>query len=119
MLSKSEEALMEIIWQGENPFFKDIVAAYPPPPPAATTIATLLKRMHEKGVIGYKTMGNSRQYFATISKNEYFKEHVGGLIEKFFGNSALQFASFFTHHTPLSQEELSELKLLIEQQIKK
>jgi predicted transcriptional regulator len=119
MLSKSEEALMEIIWQGEALFFKDIVAAYPPPPPAATTVATLLKRMHEKGVIGYKTMGNSRQYFATIAKNDYFKAHVGGLIEKFFGNSALQFASFFTRHTPLSQQELEELKQIIDQEIKK
>jgi predicted transcriptional regulator len=44
-------------------FMKDILEEYAEPKPAATTIATLLKRMQNKDLIGYKTYGNSREYF--------------------------------------------------------
>jgi hypothetical protein len=38
-LTKSEEQLMEIIWQQEKVFMKDILNEYPDPKPAGTTIA--------------------------------------------------------------------------------
>jgi BlaI family transcriptional regulator, penicillinase repressor len=60
-LSKAEEQLMELIWQQEKIFLKDLVEAHPDPKPASTTVATLLKRMQDKGFVGYELFGNSRQ----------------------------------------------------------
>ncbi|MCU0341673.1 MAG: BlaI/MecI/CopY family transcriptional regulator [Spirosomaceae bacterium] len=117
-LSKAEEQLMEYLWQQGTIFMKDLIEAHPDPKPAATTVATLLKRMQDKGFVGYETFGNSRQYRPLISKEEYFAKHVKGIIQNFFGNSAAQFASFFTTATDLSQAELEDLKSIIEQQIK-
>ncbi|GAB6008607.1 BlaI/MecI/CopY family transcriptional regulator [Dysgonomonas reticulitermitis] len=118
-LSKSEEQLMEIIWKGENIFMKEIIDNYPEPKPAATTVATLLKRMQDKGFVGYKLYGNSRQYHPLIKKEEYFSKHVNGIIKDFFGDSALQFASFFAKTSNLSAEELEDLKKIVDQEIKK
>ncbi|MDR1707346.1 MAG: BlaI/MecI/CopY family transcriptional regulator [Dysgonomonas sp.] len=118
-LSKSEEQLMEIIWKGENIFMKEIIDNYPEPKPASTTIATLLKRMQDKGFVGYKLFGNSRQYHPLIKKEEYFSKHVNGIIKDFFGDSALQFASFFAKTSNLSAEELEDLKKIVDQEIKK
>lgn len=118
-LSKSEEQLMEIIWKGENVFMKEIIDNYPEPKPASTTIATLLKRMQDKGFVGYKLFGNSRQYYPLIKKEEYFSKHVNGIIKDFFGDSALQFASFFAKTSNLSAEELEDLKKIVDQEIKK
>ncbi|MBX2841280.1 MAG: BlaI/MecI/CopY family transcriptional regulator, partial [Flammeovirgaceae bacterium] len=39
-LSKSEEQLMEIIWERKMAFMKEIIESYPEPKPANTTIAT-------------------------------------------------------------------------------
>lgn len=117
-LSKSEEQLMEYIWQHEEIFMKDLLEMLPEPKPAQTTIATLLKRMQEKGFVGYKTFGNSRQYYPIIKKDDYFSKHVNSIIQNFFGNSALQFASFFTANTNLSATELEDLKQMIDEQIK-
>lgn len=116
-LSKTEEQLMEYIWQHETIFMKDLIEAQPDPKPAATTIATLLKRMQDKGFVGYKVFGNSRQYFALIKKEDYFSKQVKGMIENFFGNSALQFASFFTTTTNLTNSELEDLRKIIDEQI--
>lgn len=118
-LSPTEETLMQYLWSAEKAFMKDLLEAYPDPKPAATTIATLLKRMIEKGFVGYKEYGNSREYYPLISKTDYFSNHVNGLIKNFFNNSAAQFASFFTTETQLSGKELDELKEIIEREIQK
>ena len=110
---------MELIWQQEKVFMKDIIELYPDPKPASTTIATLLKRMQDKGFVGYELFGNSRQYFPMIKKENYFSTHVKEMVKNYFGNSPLQFASFFTTNTNLSTKDLEELKQLIDQQIKK
>lgn len=117
-LTVAEKDLMEIIWQKKAAFMKDIIEEYPEPKPATTTIATLLKRMQNKDLIGYKTYGNSREYFPKVSKEVYFKEEMTSMIDKFFNSSASQFASFFTSNTKMSQTELKELRDLIDQKIK-
>jgi predicted transcriptional regulator len=75
--------------------------------------------MTEKGFVGYKQMGHSRQYYPLVKKSDYFSKHVRGLIKKFFNNSAAQFASFFTSETELSEEELKELKTIVEKEIER
>ena len=118
-LSKTEEQLMQHIWKLEKAFMKNILDAYPEPKPATTTIATLLKRMSDKGFIAYKLYGKSREYYPLVKKKDYFSKHVNGLIKNFFNDSASQFASFFTKETNLTKEELEHLKTLIDNEIKK
>jgi len=117
-LTAAEEQLMELIWDKSEVFMKDIIDTYPDPKPATTTIATLLKRMQNKGFVGYKLMGNSRQYYPLVKKSDYFSKHVKDLIKDFFGSSAMQFASFFTKETNLSKDELEDLRKIIDEQIK-
>ena len=52
-LSNAEEKLIKLIWAHEKVFMKDLINLYPNPKPAKTTIATLLKRMQDKGFVGY------------------------------------------------------------------
>ena len=118
-LSKTEELLMEIIWKYENVFMKDIIENCPDPKPATTTVATLLKRMQGKGVVAYHLVGNLREYYPLVRKEDYFSKHVGEMVKGFFNNSNLQFASFFTTTSNLSEDELQELKKIVEQEIKR
>lgn len=118
-LSATEENLMQYLWTAEKAFMKDLLEAYPEPKPAVTTVATLLKRMIEKGFVDFKEYGNSREYYPLISKTDYFTNHMNGLIKTFFNNSASQFASFFTTETKLTSNELDELKEIIEREIQK
>lgn len=118
-LSKTEEQLMEIIWHKEKIFFKDIIEALPEPKPANSTVATLLKRIQDKGFIGFELMGNSRQYFPLVKKSDYFSKHLRSMIKDFFSDSPLQFASFFTKSSNMSPSELEDLKKIIETELKK
>ncbi|WP_300601601.1 BlaI/MecI/CopY family transcriptional regulator [Niabella sp.] len=116
-LSKSEEQLMEYIWKAEKAFMKDLIESFPDPKPASTTVATLLKRMTDKGVVGYTQYGNSREYYPLVKKADYFSKHVSNMIKNYFDDSVLQFASFFTKEAKLSREQLEELKKIVDGQI--
>lgn len=118
-LSKTEELIMELIWKSEKVFLKELLDYFPEPKPAATTIATLLKRMQDKGFVGYTLFGNSRQYYPLVKKIDYFSKHINGIIKNYFGDSALQFASFFTTTSNLTASELEDLKKIIDQEIKR
>lgn len=116
-LTKTEEQLMQYLWEMETAFMKDLIDAYPEPRPAATTIATLLKRMIDKNFVSYKLYGNSREYYPVVLKTDYFSKHVNGLIKTFFNDSVSQFASFFTKETKMTEAQLEELKKIIDQEI--
>jgi predicted transcriptional regulator len=118
-LPEKEEQLMQIIWNLEKAFMKDLLNAYPDPKPAPTTVATLLKRMIDKKVISFNEFGNSREYYPIVKKKDYFSSHIEGLIKNFFDNSTSQFASFFTKETNMSKSELKELRKIIDNQIDK
>jgi len=118
-LPNAEEQLMKIIWKCETAFLKDIMDQYSDPKPAVTTVATLLKRLQDKNVIAYRLFGNSRQYYPLVGKEDYFSRYMNEIVKNFFGNSALQFASFFTSTGNLSEKELEDLKKIVEQEIKR
>lgn len=118
-LTNSEKTLMDILWEKDKAFMKDILEAYTEPKPAATTVATLLKRMQNKDLVGFTLYGNSREYFPKVAKGEYFKEEMTSMIDRFFNSSVTQFASFFTSNSKLSQKQLKELRDIIDKEIEK
>ncbi len=117
-LSKAEEQLMQHLWKLKRAFMKDLIEQYDEPKPASTTIATLLKRMTDKGFVNYKAKGKAREYFPLVKKRDYFSKHVNLLIQNFFNDSAGQFASFFTTESNMTKKELEDLRALIDEQLK-
>mgnify|MGYP001979454058 CR=1 FL=1 len=118
-LSKTEEQLMRHLWDLDKAYMKDLIDQYDEPKPANTTIATLLKRMQEKGYVAYNAHGRNREYYTLVDKSDYSKTEFQVLLKNFFGNSTGQFASFFTRNSNMSQEELEELRHIIDQEISK
>jgi BlaI family transcriptional regulator, penicillinase repressor len=117
-LTNAEVQVMKFLWKLEKAYLKNILDEFSEPKPATTTIVTLLKRMIDKGFVGYNQHGNNREYFPLVKKTDYFAKNINILIKDFFNNSASQFASFFTDETNLSLSELEELKRLVEKKIK-
>jgi BlaI family transcriptional regulator, penicillinase repressor len=116
-LTDAEEQIMKLLWKLDRAFIRDLANEFPDPKPAQTTILTLLKRMINKGFVSYKVYGNSREYYPLVEKSDYFSDHIHGLIKDFFNNSTAQFASFFTNETEMNQEELRELRDLVDKKI--
>jgi len=116
-LTNAEEQIMKLLWRLDKAFIRDLLNEFPDPKPAPTTVLTLLKRMIDKGFVSYTMYGNSREYYPLIKMTDYFSDHINVLIKDFFNNSAAQFASFFTNETDMDQEELKELRDLVDKKI--
>jgi predicted transcriptional regulator len=110
---------MQYIWKCEKAFLNELLEMYPDPKPASSTVATLLKRMQDKGYVDYEQLGRSRRYYPLVEKSDYFSGYLNKMIRKHFDDSPASFASFFTRETNLSDDELRELKEIIEQELKK
>jgi predicted transcriptional regulator len=117
-LTKAEEQVMHIFWGLKKGFLKDIVEAFSQPKPAYTTVSTVIRVLTKKGFIGFKTYGKTNEYFAIISKAEYFKSSVKPMINSYIESSPARFASFFTNES-MSLTDLEEIKELIDDRIKK
>jgi predicted transcriptional regulator len=116
-LTNAEEQIMKLLWRFEKAFIRDLLGEFPDPKPAPTTVITVLKRLIDKGFVGYRQCGNSREYYPIIKKSEYFSNYINGLIRDFFNNSKAQFASFFTYETDISNEELKKIRDLIDRKL--
>lgn len=116
-LTKAEEQVMGYLWKLNKAYLKNILDEFSDPKPAATTVATVLKRMTDKGFIDYQQHGSNREYYPLVKKTEYFSKQVNAVIKNYFNDSASQFASFVTNETNLNLTDLEELKRLVEQKI--
>ena len=116
-LSSAEEQLMKHLWVLKRCFMRNLLEVLPEPKPAKTTVATLLRRMIDKGVVGYRTYGNSREYYPLVSKQVYFGRQLRGMVRDFFSASPTELASLLTGEAKLSQDQLRELQRLIDKKL--
>ncbi|MFO8067984.1 MAG: BlaI/MecI/CopY family transcriptional regulator, partial [Bacteroidales bacterium] len=95
-----------------------IVSQIPEPKPAYTTISTIVRILEDKGFVGHKAYGKTHEYFPVIAKSDYTKVMMKDVLNKYFGNSVKQMLSFFSNEKGLSEDELKELRKIIDDEIK-
>jgi predicted transcriptional regulator len=108
-LTKAEEQVMQILWDMNEGLVKDIRSSFNDPKPARNTVSTVLRVLEKKGYVGHKAYGNVYLYHPLISRNEYSKSQLFGLMEGYFNNSFPAMASFFAREQDLSMKELEGL----------
>jgi predicted transcriptional regulator len=118
-LTRAEEQVMRYLWRIKSGFLKQIIEQFPEPKPAYTTVSTVIRVLVKKGFIGYRTFGKTHQYYPLVSRDRYFKNHFKTLVKNYFSDSPQRFVSFFTEKGNLDLTELEEMKIIIEEQIKK
>ena len=114
-LTKLEEEIMQVIWKIEKGFANDIMATISEPKPAYNTVLTIVRILEKKGFVGYHIFGKAHQYFPCISKKEYSKQILFGMVKNYFNNSFSSMVSAFADGKKLTMEDLDELKKLIDE----
>lgn len=113
-LTNKEEEIMQILWSMEKAFVNDILDKMPEPKPHYNTLSTIVRLLEEKGFVSYKSYGKSHQYFPIISLEVYRGVYVTDSIKKYFGNSVSNLVNYFVKEDRLSEEEITELLHIIE-----
>ncbi|MDO4163385.1 MAG: BlaI/MecI/CopY family transcriptional regulator [Bacteroides sp.] len=108
-LTAKEEELMKFFWDKGPLFVKEIVAFYDEPKPHFNTLSTFVRGLEEKGFLGHKTYGNTYQYYAIVSEEDFRKRTLKGVISKYFNNSYLSAVSSLVKEEEISLDELKQL----------
>lgn len=112
-LTEREDQIMQIIWQTDGLFIRDIVAQLPEPRPHYNTVATIVKILVKKGFLESTKFGNTDSYSALIPLDDYRKKHVEDIKKKYFGNSLTKMMAHFAKQEKLSDSEIDELISII------
>jgi len=108
-LTKAEEQVMQILWDLKEGLVKDMRDQFDDPKPARNTISTVVRVLEKKGFVSHKAYSNVHIYYPLVSKREYSRNQLFGLMESYFNNSFPAMASFFAREKDLSVRELDEL----------
>ena len=114
-LTKAEEQVMQILWEIEKGFIKDIISQIEEPKPAYNTISTIVRILETKGFIGHKEYGKSHRYYPLIKKKDYSRERMDEMVKNYFGNSASQVVSFFAKNKKMDMKEADEIIKLLQE----
>ncbi|RVU01730.1 BlaI/MecI/CopY family transcriptional regulator [Mucilaginibacter limnophilus] len=118
-LTRAEEQIMQVLWQLEKAYVKDVIDQLPEPKPAYNTVSTIIRILETKGFVGHTAYGKSHEYHPVISKEQYQDFASDKLLSGYFDNSVNSMLSFFVKKEKIDIKEADEIMKLIEKFKKK
>ncbi len=113
-LSKHEWVIMETLWQRAPMFLSEIMDAMQTSVDwNRSSYLTYLKRMTDKGYIGYETVRGSRRYSPLLKREDCVEAESAAMLEKMTDKSAKLFLVSMVQKSGLSEEDRKELQKLI------
>ena len=108
-LTSKEEEILGYFWAKGPLFVRELLDLQEEPKPHYNTLSTIVRTLEEKGYTGYKVFGNTHQYYALISEDEYRKKTLKQVVDKYFDNSYTRVVSTLIEEEALTLDELQEL----------
>lgn len=110
-LGALQYAIMKVLWErGEGSSAEVHAALVEERGLAPTTIATMLRKMEDKGVVAHRTEGRQFVYQPTVSEGEVKESMVDELVERLFGGDPAALVSHLINDERIDPEELAALR---------
>ncbi len=109
LLTKSEERVMQILWELKKGFVKDIIAQLPPPRPPYNTISSVVRILEKKGFIEHKAYGKTHEYYPQVTKIAYKKFAFKQMVANYFNGSMEEVVSFMVKEEELTEKDVEEI----------
>lgn len=108
-LTQAEEEVMQLLWQFEKAYVRDLLERWPDPKPAYNTVSTIIRILEQKGFVGHEPHGKTHAYYPLVSKETYSSYAGGNLIQKYFDGSLPRLVAHLAQEESLSTCELDQL----------
>lgn len=112
-LTNKEEEIMQVLWQLEKGFVKEIMEQLTGDN-HYNTISTIVRNLEEKGFVSHQAFGKTHQYFPLVTKEAYANKFMNLASQRYFNNSYKSMVSFFAKEEKISAVELREILEIIE-----
>jgi len=111
-LGKRELEIMQVVWEMGEATVQDVcdrlerAAAY-------STVLTMMRTLETKGLLNHRVVGRTFVYRPQVPREEVRAALVHEMREVLFGGSAAMLVSSMLSHSPMSAEELAELRAIL------
>ena len=118
-IADAELEIMKVLWNESPLTANHIVAALAQAKPwDPRTVKTLINRLHNKGAIGYDKNGRQYLYYPLLSQEACIRSETKSFLAKFRDGMMRPLLVAFLEEGKLSEEEIDELKEMLEQKSK-
>ena len=115
-LTEGEQRLMEVIWTRGSATVAEVLEAIPERErPAFNTVQTMLRIMEKKGYLRHEERGRAFIYHAKVERDDAARAAVRNVVKRFFHNSAGLLAVRLLENEELSDQELTQMRQLIDE----
>lgn len=117
-LTKAEEQIMQVLWDLEKGFVKDIIEQLPEPKPAYNTVSTIVRILEQKGFVKHNAYGKTHEYYPAVDKDKYSKFYFNNFLSGYFNGSFERLVSFFAKENDLDVNDVEELMKHVQDDLK-
>jgi BlaI family penicillinase repressor len=119
-ISDAEWRVCQVLWRNSPLATSEVIArladstSWNP-----NTIKTLLTRLVKKGVLDFKSLGRENHYFPKLSEEECVDTHTRSFVDRVFNGGVAAMAAAFIKRHRLTDEEIAEFKMILEEASRK
>lgn len=110
-LGDLQHAIMTVLWERGEATSAEVHGALEADRGLApTTIATMLRKMEDKGVVAHRAEGRQYVYRPTVTEDEVRRSMVGELVERLFAGDPSALVSHLLEEGEVDAETLARLR---------
>jgi len=107
--------IMRVLWDSGAATVSEVQQRLGRQPLAYTTVATMLRKLEDRGLVDHLEEGRKFLYRATVSMHEVTRSMAGDLVDRLFDGSLADAVSHLLESRDISREELDRLEQMIQE----
>lgn len=113
--SRLELQVLSLLWEHGPLPARTVLEKLPDAKPRAyTTVLSVLQVMEKKGLVRHEAEGNRHLYIAAVKQRSVVGPFLSGVVKTIFGGRASTAMQHLLETTDVSEQELAEMKALLE-----
>jgi BlaI family transcriptional regulator, penicillinase repressor len=106
--------IMQVLWNAGEATVAEVQEQLEGERLAYTTVATMLRKMEDRELIGHREEGRRFIYMPAVSADDVTRHMADDLVERLFSGSLADAMSHLLEHRDVSRDELAKLQALID-----
>ena len=112
-VSPAEWQVMEVLWQEPHTLMELVRILGDTEGWAKSTVTTLVRRLEQKGVIGYEAEGRTKTFRPIVTREEVVAQQSESLLKRGYNGSLGLFLSTMVRQNDLTREDIDELRAIL------
>ncbi len=112
-VSPAEWQVMEVLWQEPHTLMELVRILADTEGWAKSTVTTLVRRLEQKGVIGYEAEGRTKTFRPIVTREEVVAQQSESLLKRAYNGSLGLFLSTMVRQNDLTREDIDELYAIL------